>query len=117
LRVTQARARRVEDMLESMGRSLVPVANELEAERQRVVEAVNRGLAFARRARRARVVQRWVLASVTAVLCVSGGLAFAHLRATAAPAQRHPSARSNRLERGDALRTDAQLRDPAQRVE
>jgi hypothetical protein len=103
------RKRRIEDVLESMGRMVVPVPDESEAERDQVVAAVNRRLDLARRTERASGRQRWVFASAAAALCVSAGMAFAHFR-RAEPAPKVATvqqARADLFRRGDALHTDA----------
>jgi len=103
------RKRRVEDMLESMGRMVVPVPDESEAEREQVVAAVNRRLDGARGLRRASGKQRWLFVSAAAALCVCAGLAFARARHTEpVAAVARASARADLFKRGDALHTDAQ---------
>lgn len=79
------RTPRASDLLESMGRMVVPVADESVEEREQVIEAVNRRLDSARFEQRKRVQKRWSLLAVAAVLCLSSGFAFAHygLRARA----------------------------------
>jgi hypothetical protein len=103
------RKRRVEDMLDSMGRMVVPVPDESEAERAQVIAAVDRRLAAARGTRRAAARQRWFLLSAAAALCVCAGLALAHARRVAAvlPVAQAP-VRIDLFKRGDALHTDAQ---------
>jgi len=103
------RKRRVEDLLESMGRMVVPVPDETEAERERVIEAVNQRLELTSRSRRRGPSprQRWFLVAAAALLCVSTSLAFAHFRRAEPTAQLAPQqARADVFRRGDALRTD-----------
>jgi FecR protein/Outer membrane lipoprotein len=104
------RKRRVEDVLESMGRMVVPVPDESEAEREQIVAALNRRLDLARRTKRASGRQRWVFASAAAALCVSAGLAFAHFRQPLPAPQLATTqqARADLFRRGEALHTDAQ---------
>jgi ferric-dicitrate binding protein FerR (iron transport regulator) len=104
------RKRRVEDMLENMGRMVVPVADESEAEREQVVDAVNRKLDMTHALRGGRGRQRWLFAAAAAALCLSAGLAFAHFRRTEPPLQVAvvQAAPADVFKRGDALHTDAQ---------
>jgi len=103
------RKRRVEDMLESMGRLVVPVPDESELEREQVVEAINRRLELAGHTRRTRLNQRWVFVAAAAALCVSAGAAFAHFRrAEPTPVAVIAPARADLFKRGDALHTDPQ---------
>ncbi|HEX3772919.1 MAG TPA: FecR domain-containing protein [Polyangiaceae bacterium] len=97
------RKRRVEDVLEGMGRMVVPVADEPDAERDRIIEAVNLRLDSARRTARARLEKRWVVMAAAAMLCLSAGFAFAHYR----DAQRAEatSAALDLFKRGDAIQT------------
>ncbi len=102
------RKRRVEDLLEGMGRMVVPVADESEAEREQVIDAVNHRLEMARSTGSATRAGRWLFASAAAVLCLSTGLAFAHFRRAQSPVQ-GASAQVTRavvFKRGDAVRTD-----------
>jgi TolA-binding protein len=105
------RKRRVEDMLESMGRMVVPVPHESEAERDRVIDAVNQRLDLVRPAHHgiANAKRRWIFVAAAAALSVAAGVAFAHFR-LAEPALDLASlqqARENVFKRGDALHTDA----------
>jgi hypothetical protein len=104
------RKRRVEDMLESMGRMVVPVADDSDAEREQVIDAVNAKLDVARGKRGLRVGQRWLFASAAAALCLSAGLAFAHFRRAEPPREvaAAQTPRADLFKRGDALHTDAQ---------
>jgi hypothetical protein len=104
------RKRRVEDMLESMGRMVVPVADDSDAEREQVIDAVNAKLDVARGTRGLRVGQRWLFASAAAALCLSAGLAFAHFRRAEPPREvaAAQTPRADLFKRGDALHTDAQ---------
>jgi ferric-dicitrate binding protein FerR (iron transport regulator) len=104
------RRRRVEEVLESMGRMVVPVPDESDAEREQVVDALNRQLELAGNKRSARTRQRWVLASVAAALCLSAGSALLHFRRAepASPVAVIAAPGADVFKRGDALRTDAQ---------
>ncbi|HTA94398.1 MAG TPA: hypothetical protein VK745_32680, partial [Polyangiaceae bacterium] len=102
------RKRRVEDLLESMGRMVVPVADESEAEREQVIDAVNNRLEMSRSTGSATRARRWLFASAAAVLCLSTGLAFAHFRRAESSVQ-SASAQATRavvFKRGDAVHTD-----------
>ncbi len=102
------RKRRVEDLLESMGRMVVPVADESEAEREQVIDALNSRLDLARTTGSATRARRWLFASAAAALCLSTGLAFAHFRRAEAPL-RGASAQAPQsvvFKRGDAVHTD-----------
>jgi TolA-binding protein len=102
------RRRRVESVLESMGRMVVPVPDEPEAERDQVIAAVNRRLESARGLRRSNARQRWLLTAVAAALCVCAGLAFARIRRIEPkPALARAPSPALLFKRGDALHTDA----------
>jgi hypothetical protein len=105
------RKHRVEDLLESMGRMVVPVPDESEAERERMIDALNQRLdaAVPKRRGSGSVGQRWVFVAAAAALCVAASVAFAHFR-HAEPGAEVASAqppRENLFKRGDALHTDA----------
>jgi hypothetical protein len=101
------RKRRVEDVLESMGRMVVPVPDDPEAERERVVESLNRRLDMARRTRRAGARQRWLFVAAAAAMCLSAGAAFARFRrAEPAPRVAVIESPANVFRRGDAVHTD-----------
>jgi hypothetical protein len=103
------RKRRVEDMLDSMGRMVVPVPDESEAERDQVIAAVNRRLDAARGSRRAAWRQRWFMAAAAAAVCVCAGLALVHARRVAGvPPVAQAAAHTDVFKRGDALHTDAE---------
>jgi ferric-dicitrate binding protein FerR (iron transport regulator) len=103
------RKRRVEDVLESMGRMVVPVEDESPSERERVIEAVNHRLDLARRGQRARLQKRWFGVAAAAALCLSAGFAFAHYRHSASSAEVASAAASSAdlFRRGDAVHTEA----------
>jgi hypothetical protein len=103
------RKRRVEGMLESMGRMVVPVPDESEAEREQVIEGVNRRLELAGQTRRSNVKRRWFAVAAAAALCASAGVSFAHFhKAQLAPQSTIAEAGSGVFKRGDALHTEPQ---------
>ena len=102
------RKRRVESALESMGRMVVPVSDESEVERERVIDAVNRRLEMARRVRHSSVRQRWYFAAAAAAIGVAAGSALVHFRHVEATSQLATlEAPAGVFKRGDALRTEA----------
>jgi hypothetical protein len=99
----------VEGLLDSMGRMVVPVPDESEAEREQVIEAVNRRLELAGQTRRTNVKRRWFSVAAAAALCAAAGVSFAHFHQAQLPAQ--PTlfeVRSDLIKRGDALHTEPQ---------
>lgn len=97
---------RAEELLGNMGRLVVPVPDESELERQRVVDAVNRRLAGGLRS---RLKQRLFFASAAAALVFAAGLAFAHFRRVSTPelAAARPSG-ADVFKPGDTVRTEPQ---------
>ncbi|HEY2406469.1 MAG TPA: FecR domain-containing protein [Polyangiaceae bacterium] len=97
------RKRGVEDVLESMGRMVVPLADEPDAQRARIVAALDDKLDATRSAQKSRRRSRWLLACAACVT-LAAALSVGHsLRANKAPAaQLEPS---DLVRRGDAIAT------------
>jgi hypothetical protein len=101
------RKQRVEGLLESMGRLVVPVPDEPEVAREDVIEAINRKLELASSMRRASAKRGWLLAAAAGALCIALGVASVHFRAPpTAPVAASPS-RGDVFKRGEALHTSA----------
>ncbi|HEY4160334.1 MAG TPA: FecR family protein, partial [Polyangiaceae bacterium] len=97
------RKRGVEDVLESMGRMVVPLADEPDAQRARIVAALDDKLDATRSAQKSRRKSRWLLACAACVT-LAAALSVGHsLRANKAPvAQVEPN---DLVRRGDAIAT------------
>jgi len=105
------RKRRVEDLLEGMGRMVVPVADQSEAERERMIEAVNQRLELTAAARAAQANvrrRRLTIGLAGAVLgLVALGLTQIHAAHSGVPVSSALSVSAEVFKRGDALRTGA----------
>lgn len=103
------RKRRVEDLLDGMGRMVVPVADQSDAERQRMIEAVNQRLELtaAARAGQANVRRRWLTFAAAAAVLSLAALVVAEVHAahSGEPARPALSASADLFKRGDAVRT------------
>ncbi len=97
--------KRVEDLLEGMGRMVVSVPDESPEERERVIEAVNRRLESARFELRRRSQKRVFVMAAVAALCLSSGFAWARLRQASRPTTEQARAAASLLEPGAAIRT------------
>lgn len=105
------RKRRVEDLLDGMGRMVVPVADQSEAERERMIEAVNQRLELtaAARAEQANLRRRRLTIAVAGAALGLAALLAVEVRAahSVQPASSALAASADLFKRGDALRTGA----------